>query len=232
MKTTFRSLVSLLSFAVLLPAAAPAAVLFSLGGSQVATGGGSGASIVNTGNDTSDWITAGGYDTGLATVPLYFSWTMNITNNANENGGGGFFTALQLFKSSERFAVGNYWASLNLGGFQGPGDFDLTGSPAYTLNTPVNFVMKLDQAANTATIWLNPNLTVLEASQPAGITTVRSGLGTADEFDSINLRAGNDAGSTTFSNISIQNNTVFVPEVGSSLLAGLSLLGMMIRRRR
>ncbi len=219
--------------ATLLFAAAPvpAAVLFNLPGSQVATGGGDGVSIVNTGNDTADWITAGGYDTGSATVPLYFSWTANITNNAGETGTGGFFTALQLFKGGERFAVGNTWTSLNWGGFGG-GDYELTGSPAYVVGTPANFVMKLDQAANTATVWFNPNLTLLEAAQPAGITTVRSALGINDEFESINVRAGNDTGSTTFSNITIQNTTPFgIPEPTTGLLAGLALLGVIRRRR-
>ncbi len=210
---------------------ASASVLFNLAGPQVATGGGDGASIVNTGNDAADWITTGGYDTGSATVPLYFTFTMNITNNAGETGGGGFFTALQLYKAGERFAVGNTWTSLNWGGFGG-GDYDLTGNPAYVIGTPATFVMKLDQAASTATVWFNPNLTVLEGAQPAGITTIRSGLTTNDEFDSVNIRAGNDAGSTTFSNITIQNTTPFgVPETGSAVLAGVAALGLFRRRR-
>jgi hypothetical protein len=210
----------------------PAAVLFNLPGSQVATGGGNGVSLVDTSNDTGDWITAGGYAAGSATVPLYFSFTANVTNNTGETGAGGFFTALQLFKSGERFAVGNNWGSVNWGGFFGPAEYDLTGAPAIVPNTAVNFVFKLDQAANTATVWFNPNLTLLEAAQPAGITTVRSGLGTNDEFESINIRAGNDAGSTTFSNLTIQNTSPFgVPQPTTGLLAGLALLGMMRRRR-
>jgi hypothetical protein len=214
-------------------APASAAVLFSLPGPQ-AVSGGADPSIVNTGNDVGDWITTGGYDAGTGTVPLYFSFTMRITDNAGEVGtGGGFYTALQLFDGGERLAVGNPWFTSTWGGFFGPSDYNLTGDPAYVTGTAVNFVMKLDQVASSATIWMNPNLTATEASQAAGITTVRSGLGVNDEFVSINIRAGGGSGATTFSNIFIENTSPFaaVPEPGGLALSCLAGLAFLRRRR-
>ncbi|MES2709890.1 MAG: PEP-CTERM sorting domain-containing protein [Verrucomicrobiota bacterium] len=211
-----------------------AAVLFSLPAAQVITGGGTGTAIVDTTNDTGDWITAGGYSTGAGTVPLYLQVTMNITNNAGETGGGGFFTGFQLFKAGgENFAVGNSWGSLNWGGFQAPADYEVTGNPAYILGTPASFVIKLDQAQNTATVYYNPNLALSEVAQGAAKTTVLSGMGVKDEFDSLNIRAGNGTGSNTFSNIVVRNDSPFaaVPEPGSALLAGIASLGLIRRRR-
>lgn len=211
---------------------ASAAVLFSQSGSITETTGGTGPSLVNTSNDVSNWITAGGYDTGSAVVPLYFSLTINVTNNNGETTGGGFFTALQFYKSltSERFALGNHWFSRNWGGFRGPGDFDLTGNQPVVINTLVNFIFKLDQASNSITVWMKPNVALTESDQAPGMTTVLTGLGTSDEFDSINLR-GN--GSTTFSNISIRNDSPFapVPEPSSSLLSILGVLALLRRNR-
>ena len=224
---------SIVVTSVLIAAQASAAVLFSLPGSQTVVNGE--PSLVNTTNDAGDWITAGAnnYSDNTSTTPLYMQFSMRVDNQATETTSGGFFTAFQLFKTgSERFAVGNTWDSINWGGFGG-GDYDLTGSPAYVVGTPAIFVLKIDQAAGSATIWFNPDTAVAEASQPAGITTVRTGLGTNLQFDEIRIRAGggNALAATTFSGITIQNTTVFVPEPGSAVLGALGLLTLLRRRR-
>jgi uncharacterized protein (TIGR03382 family) len=93
-------------------------------------------------------------------------------------------------------------------------------------------VLKLDQANDSATIWFNPNTSLTEAQQPAGITTIRTGLGTNDTFDEIRLRAGNNAGATTFSDIKIQDTTAFaIPEPSSAVLGAIGLLALVRRRR-
>ncbi|MGJ8695575.1 MAG: PEP-CTERM sorting domain-containing protein [Verrucomicrobiaceae bacterium] len=207
-----------------------AATLFTQSGSQTETLGNDGTTLVDTTTDIGDWITAGGYDTGSGTAPLYFTATINVTNNLGENGGGGFFHGVQLYKGGERFAIGNNWFSVNWGGFKGPGDFDLTGSTPITLNNPVNLVYKVDQASDAITIWLNPDLGLTEAGQAAGSVTALTGLGTNDEFEAVNVR-GN--GSTTFSGITIGTDSPFaaVPEPGSALLTALGGL-VLLRRKR
>jgi len=224
---------SIVVTSVLIAAQASAAVLFSLPGSQTVVNGE--PSLVNTTNDAGDWITAGAnnYSDNTSTTPLYMQFTMRVDNNNGESGGGGFFTAFNLRKTTaERLAVGNTWGSLNWGGFGGGGgDFNINGASAYAVGTPATFVLKIDQAAGSATIWFNPDTAVAEASQPAGITTVRTGQGIALQFDDIWLRAGNNNGSTTFSGITIQNTTVFVPEPGSAVLGALGLLTLLRRRR-
>lgn len=227
---------SIIAPALMLLAAplAPASVLLSSASPMTVSGGGAGVILVDVTNDAGDWITSGGYDTGSATGALYFQVTMNITNNAGETGGGGFFSGFQLFKNgAENLALGNNWNSLNWGGFRGPGDFNLNGNPAYALNTPASFVVKLEQVSNMATIWFNANLSLTENAQSASSMTVLSGLGTADEFNALNLRAGNGTGSNTFSDIVVSTDSPFaaVPEPGSTLLLGLAGLGLIRRRR-
>ncbi len=78
---------------------------------------------------------------------------------------------------------------------------------------------------------LRIRIPLIPAAQPLGTNTVRSSLGINDEFESINIRAGNDAGSTTFSNSTTQYTSPFgIPVPTAGWLAGLAMLGMVRRR--
>lgn len=206
-----------------------AAVLQSFGEETV-----SGTStIVDTTNDTGDWID--NYKDSTDSGTLYYSFDITIDNNAGETGGGGFFTALQLYSvNSERLGVGNYWSSLNWGYFGG-GDGDLTGPVPYVVGQTVNIAVRVDfnaSANDNFTIWLNPVAGVAEGSQAAALTT--STTDRNGQFDNVRLRAGNGSAATTFDNIIFATefaDVVAVPEPSTALLGGLGAL-LLLRRRR
>ena len=233
------------------PGAAHAATLQTWTGPTTVTGGGVGTQLVNTTNDAGDWLTANGnYTTGTSSVALYFQFNLSLNNIGSGTGGSDFFTAFQLVMGSpnnvtnERLAIGNNSASSNWSGFQSGagafGDFELNGNAGVGGSNPVSvsesvtFILKLEQSTNSATIWFNPNVSLSEVGQDPGFTTHLTGLGVEDTFDSIWLRAGTTTGSTTFSNMSVRNDTPFisVPEPSYGLLLGIAGTIILLGRRR
>lgn len=232
-----RALAKLSLAACLAAGAAPAngAVLQTFAGPFNITGGGLGTTLVDTNTDTNDWID--GYTGDNSTTPLYYQFTVTVTNNAGESGGGGMFGGFQLYEeTAERFAVGNNWGSVSwstffpdqeLNGVAGTG-----GAKPIVIDEMVTFAVKIDQVADSATVWLNPNFGLSEAAQDTGLTTVYTSMGLNNAFNTIRLRAGNDAAAMTFADIVIRTDSPFVPEPGISALAALAGVVMLRRRRR
>jgi hypothetical protein len=214
-----------------------AAVLQSFGEATVGGTFGGSLTIVDTTNDTGDWID--NYNGSTDSGTLYYSFDITIDNNAGETGGGGFFTALQLYSGgSEKLGIGNDWNSLNWAYFAGPGDDgNLTGPVPYVLGETVNIAVRVDfnaSANDNFTLWLNPVAGVAEGSQAAAITT--SITDRDGQFDNVRLRAGNGLDAiTTFDNIIFATefaDVVAVPEPSSAALIGLAGLALILRRRR
>ena len=213
----------------MITAAAPfaqAAVLQTISGPDVASGGGQGNTLVDTTNDTGNWIddvNAGG------TVFIGFDWT--ITNNAGETGTGGFFAGLGVYNGgAERLLVGNQWNSLGYGaGASGTGNE--TGI-AYTVGQTVRIVTELTitndgSGKDTWRMGVDPGVGD-QANHDAEHLTW-----TIDDFTKLTHRAGNDPGSATMENIVIADAFAdAVPEPSSAALLGLGGLALIFRRRK
>lgn len=204
---------------------ASAAVIQTVAGPDVATGGGAGNTLIDTSSDTGDWITSlsnGG--------TMYIGFDFTVDNNAGEGGGGGFFAGLGFYNGgAERALVGNAWTGLNYG-IAGPIGANAS-STAYAVGTTVHLVAKLTvvdggTANDTIELFINQ---LTEGSADASVT------GTLDDFTSLTHRAGNGAGQTTLSNLVVADDylsAAAVPEPSSSALLSLGGLALILRRRK
>jgi hypothetical protein len=205
---------------------AQAAVLQTITGPDTASGGGIGNVIVDTSNDTGDWIdslNAGG------TVFIGFDWT--ITDNAGESGSGGMFGGMGVYDGTgERLLVGNGWSNLDYSA-GASGTIESTGID-YVIGDTVRIVAELtivnDGASNdTWKMWVNPS-----AGDEATPNAQRTDW-TIDDFTQITHRVGNDPASATMENIVIADTFAdAVPEPSSTAFLGLAGLALILRRRK
>ena len=184
--------------------------------------------IIDTSNDTGDWIST--YGDASSSGTLYYGFDFTVDNNNGETGTGGYWTALQLFSGgNERIGLGNNWNSLNLSSFQHNGDQDLAGPTPYVIGTTYRLVAQIDfvnGGDDSAKVWIDP----ISPASPS------KDLGAADaSFDNIQLRGGNDAASTTYGNIVFAttfNEAAGVPEPATVVLSIGGLLGFWKLRRK
>ena len=202
---------------------ANAAIIQTLAGPENATGGGQGSTLIDTSNDTNDWITT---LSGGGTIYIGFDWT--VTDNAGETGGGGFFGGLGFYDGgTERALVGNSWNSLNFG-VAGPIG-ENNSSTAYEIGTTVRLIAKItvtDGGTGNDTIELFINQDT-EGTADASVT------GTLDDFTQITNRAGNGSGAATLANLIVADDYISaVPEPSSSILFTLGGMALLLRRRK
>ena len=180
-----------------------------------------------------------------ASDTLYFRYFLGspASNSTNEN----YFAAMQLFEAgAERLGVGNAWGAWAYSAFGVTGgDRDLNSSTpeagqTYQLvrgtdNTLI--VFRIDYVPggdDNVTVWLNPNLSLTEASQPASLRTT---FAANASFNELRLREGAGGAGWTFSDMAVATSGTeagffAVPEPGSAMLAGLAGGCLLVRRRR
>lgn len=166
------------------------------------------------------------------TDSLYFSVL------ARKEAGDASFSGIQIWDSTgggEGFGVGE----VGDGGYkwlQG-GSNDFIGDPPtpIVLGETHLFVFRLDyDAANPtmATVWLDPDTSLPEGAQPAGISSMIANAGPADGFDSFQMR-----GARVWSFDEVRVGTTWedvtpVPEPGATALVVLGLSGLAFSRNR
>jgi PEP-CTERM motif len=155
-------------------------------------------------------------------------------NTTGSFGGLGIFSGTnELFLIGERFQQPTWGLQVNNLTLNG-----MSGDSAVSLGnfTTTLLLAKIDQAANTISLFVNPDFSQTEASNTAAVSLNYGTL--PDSFDTVRLRAGNaNTGNVwQFDNVNVTNISPFaVPEPSTlALLTGPALLGawFSIRRRR
>jgi len=184
-------------------------------------------------------------DTGT----LYFRYTVTnpASNSTTESGTSYYYAGMSLYNGAddENLGVGNGWFEHAYSAFGPDGSLDLNSA---TPDSGVSYqrvkstdtttiVFRVDynsNAADTITVWLNPNFSQTEAAQNTALKTSF----TADaSFDRLYLREGGMPGTGdgwSFSNVAIADSFASigsVPEPSAALIGGLGMLALLRRRR-
>lgn len=176
-------------------------------------GGGSDLTIFSTAGES--WLGTN-YNTASSKT-LYTRYSMVFHDLNGETGGGGGYGGLQFFQDNgERLIVGNAWQSLNwsldANGFQ----TDLDQFLPVALEEWHTIVVRTDynpSGTDTVRVWLDPDFSQTEASQPIAPTTYT----TIDAaFNNIRLRCGNGTANATWTNIIIAATSAGVGFVAPS----------------
>ena len=175
---------------------ASATVIQELAAPDVATGGGNGNTLIDTSNDSADWITslnAGG--------TIYIGFNFTINDNAGESGTGGFFCGLGFFDvDTERALIGNDWNGLNYGiaraGAEAP------SSIAYAMGVPARLIAKITVVDGGVD---NDMIELFVDQKNEGLPDASVSY-TLDEFTRITHRAGNGTGTTTLSRLIVSDD--------------------------
>ncbi len=156
---------------------------------------GEGVEILNSDNDTNDWLTtisAGG------TIYLGFDWV--IHTNAGETGTGGFFGGLGFYDGgAEKVLIGNSWNSLNFG-IAGQATDESSTIP-YVIGETVRLIAKM-------TIVDGPDPDTVELFVGQDTEGVPDAVNTLaiDDVSRVLSRAGNAGGWATITNLTIADD--------------------------
>jgi hypothetical protein len=161
------------------------------------TGGGLGITIFSNLNG---WI-SGNYES-TSTNTLYTRFSMVFFDVNGESGSGGAFGGLEFYQeTTEGLLVGNSWISTNWSAnILNVGEYNLLPIAPIVLNEWHTMVVKNVYSSNAPTaitIWLDPDFTQTEGSQPISPLT----LSMTNTFDTVNLRCGNGTAYAEFTNV-------------------------------
>lgn len=220
---------------------AGAEILQTSPGYEGVVGGGLDFLVVDTSNDTNDWIDD--YGPAGASGTLYYSFNATQTVFGNGEDPGGAFGGLFLYNGgSARLLVGNNWNAHAWSGEANGGGFDLNSlTPEageswerMALNEEKHFVVRIDfnpNADDTATIYMTPQPGLPEFAQPPLLVTTVEG---DFEFDGVYARAGNGPNEWDVTDVTFATefgDLVVVPEPGSLALIALGAAAVLRRRR-
>jgi hypothetical protein len=141
---------------------------------------------------------------------MYFRYTLTAYSCA---GTMPFYAGMEEYwDTDERVGIGNVYGYAAYSAFNtAVGNLNLNTanpSPGQTwqavqcgdVTTIIYKIQFNPSGSDTITTWLNPNLKLAEAAQPASLTTTFTGLA---KFDNIKLRWGGNGGGWQFSNVQI-----------------------------
>lgn len=205
------------------------AIIQTVAGPNVATGGGVGNTLIDDTTDTGDWITG---LNGGGTMYIGFDWT--VDDNDFETGTGGFFGGMGFFNGTtaagERALVGNDWVSLNFAVAR-PGAESASAIP-YVIGTSARLVVKITVTDGG----VDDDILELFVNQNSEGIADASASYTLDDFTQITHRAGNGFGQTTLSNLIVADDfasaAAVVPEPSSSFMFALGGAALILRRRK
>jgi hypothetical protein len=168
----------------------------------------------------------------VSSLYVYFLVARGGANNNNSYGGVGLYSGTtEQFLIGERFGSGNWGATAagNLGG-AGNDSGVAIGSFSTTL-----LLAKINQQANTLSLYVNPNFSLTEAQNTAAFT-VTYGTGN-DAIDTVRLRGGNQNNQNTWQwdNLNISTDSPFTPvpePVNVALVVFGSLIGITVGVRK
>jgi hypothetical protein len=185
------------------------------------SGGGLGITIFGS---TNGWI-SGNYES-TSTNTLYTRFSMTFDDLNGETGNGGGFGGLHFYQDlNEHLLTGNNWASTNWsvdGAAGGGGAPDLLPVTPIVLGSWHTMVVKSVYSSNAPTaetIWLDPDFTKSEFTQPQAPLTVSMN----NTFNTIRLRCGNGSAFAEFTNIVIAATATGVGFPPLMSLKGLNL---------
>ena len=203
---------------------ANAALIQTVAGPVSHTGGGVGATILDTSNDTGDWMDD---LTSANTFFIGFDYTIN------DNNSGGYFGGLGLYDGGvesslfgNRFGGTEYGANIT-GGSTG-GDAGVT----YTVGNTVRIVFEMSTVGgstandDTWNMWIDPSASDLGSPLIGGTDAEFDGV------DQFTVRAGNGTAESTIANLRVSSSfAASIPEPSGPLLIGLGGLSLLLRRR-
>jgi hypothetical protein len=172
----------------------------SIAGPIDVTGGGLGTTIFGS---TNGWLGGNYLSTSTNTLYARFSMTFFATNGTPGTFGGLHFylgTGTEHLITGDNFGSGNW--SLDTAQGNGPGELDLLPVTPIVLGDWHTMVVKSVYSSNAPTaetIWLDPDFTKSEVTQPQTPLT----LSMNNTFDTIRLRAGNGGTYAEYTNIVI-----------------------------
>jgi len=200
----------------------------SIAGPIDVSGGGAGVQIFGS---TNGWIGGNYQSTSTNTLYTRFSMTFFDVNGEAADDVGGCFGGLHFYEgTTERLLTGetwlrNSWSIDDKAGGEG-GELSLVSPPVVVVlgewHTMVVKSVYSSNAATAETIWLDPDFTRSEVTQPQAPLIVSMD----NTFDNIHLRCGNGSAFAEYTNIVIAATATgvgFAPAPPLMSLQGLNL---------
>lgn len=159
-----------------------------------------------------------------SSVYVYFLIARSGGDNANSFGGVGLYSGTtEQFLIGERFGSGN-WGATAAGNLGGSGTDSTVAIGNFTTTL---LLAKINQQANTLSLFVNPNFALTEGQNSAAFTINYNS--NSDSIDNIRLRGGNDNNGLIWQwdnlNVSLDSPFSAVPEPTTIALGIFGFIG-------
>ena len=172
--------------------------------------------------------------TSRTNTVTYIYGLVSIGNGDDDTLSNGF-GGIGLYEGgAEKFLIGQSFSGTN---WSIASNIGTTGGNG-TSNDPIGdfdvalLVGKLDQAANTFDLYVNPDFGQTEADNTVDASFTFD-AGADDDFDTVRLRGGSNDNTYQFDNLNITGDSPFTPiPEPVTALGGITMLGLVALRRR